>query len=253
MCDHALGTDSGGSIRIPAAYCGVVGLKPTFGLVPLAGVFPLSPTCDHVGTLTRTVEQTAALLGVIASTSVTQQPFEGLRIGVLVRQLEDPDLTAGVPARVLEGLESLRAAGFELVDVDVPELELVGGPSARSSSGRRTTSTADCSSERPIATVRQLQLLEAGARIDDDEYRAGLADRDRVTAAFERVFAQVAVLAGPTAPWVAPSEDPRFGAPEGEVEGRSRAPTTSPGPPRSRFPAGSQRTTCPPASSWRPL
>ena len=62
MCDHALGSDTGGSIRIPAAYCGIVGLKPTFGLVPVDAVFPLSPTCDTVGTLTRTVEQTAALL-----------------------------------------------------------------------------------------------------------------------------------------------------------------------------------------------
>ena len=66
VCDHALGTDTGGSIRIPAAYCGIVGLKPTSGLVPVKGVFPLSQTCDHVGTLTRTVAQTATLLGVLA-------------------------------------------------------------------------------------------------------------------------------------------------------------------------------------------
>ena len=55
VCDLAIGTDTGGSIRIPAAYCGVVGLKPSYGLVPEAGVFPLSPRCDHAGTLTATV------------------------------------------------------------------------------------------------------------------------------------------------------------------------------------------------------
>ena len=124
VCDYALGTDTGGSIRIPAAYCGIVGLKPTFGLVPVDGVFPLSPTCDHVGTLTRTVEQTATLLGVLAGRAIRLRPVDGLRVGVLRRQLEDPDVRPEVRARVEEAIERLAQAGFELVDVDVPELDL---------------------------------------------------------------------------------------------------------------------------------
>jgi len=66
VCDLAVGTDTGGSIRIPAAYCGVVGLKPTYGLLPVGGVFPLSFTCDHVGTLTATVAGARELLAVLA-------------------------------------------------------------------------------------------------------------------------------------------------------------------------------------------
>ena len=67
VCDLAIGTDTGGSVRIPAAYCGVVGLKPSYGLLPVDGVFPLSPTCDHVGTLTASVAGARALLAVLAS------------------------------------------------------------------------------------------------------------------------------------------------------------------------------------------
>src|SRR3954453_22645430 len=104
VTEYALGTDTGGSIRIPAAYCGIVGLKPTYGLVPLEGVFPLSVTCDHVGTLTATVEQTARLLSVLAAAPVELQRVSGTRVGVLRRQLDDPDLTPGVRSRTHDAL-----------------------------------------------------------------------------------------------------------------------------------------------------
>jgi aspartyl-tRNA(Asn)/glutamyl-tRNA(Gln) amidotransferase subunit A len=66
LADVALGTDSGGSIRIPAACCGVVGFKPTFGLVSLDGVFPLAPTFDHAGPMARTVAECAQAMTVLA-------------------------------------------------------------------------------------------------------------------------------------------------------------------------------------------
>ena len=66
LCVAALGTDTGGSIRIPAALCGIVGLKPTFGRVSVQGVFPLAPSFDHVGTLARSVADAATLLAAIA-------------------------------------------------------------------------------------------------------------------------------------------------------------------------------------------
>ncbi len=71
VCDLALGTDTGGSVRIPAAYCGVVGLKPSYGLLPLEGIFPLSPSCDHAGTLTATVAGAMDLLAALAEPAGT--------------------------------------------------------------------------------------------------------------------------------------------------------------------------------------
>jgi len=221
VCDYALGTDTGGSIRIPAAYCGIVGHKPTYGLVPLHGVFPLSPTCDHVGTLTRTVEQTAALLAVLAGRPIELRPVERLRVGVLRRQLDDPDITAGVRDRVLEALEALAAAGFELVDVDFAELDLVddalGAVVLKEAwDVHRELFEREGDSYGPGTRA----LLELGSKITDDEYRNGLADRERVAAGFARAFEDVGVLAGPTVAYPAPPEDPPFGTPEGDVEGR---------------------------------
>ena len=66
LADAALGSDSGGSIRIPAACCGIVGLKPTYDLVPTGGCFPLAPSFDHVGPMARTVDECAALLEALA-------------------------------------------------------------------------------------------------------------------------------------------------------------------------------------------
>src|SRR3989442_3314054 len=114
VCDYALGSDTGGSVRIPAAYCGIIGLKPTYGLVPVEGVFPLSPTCDHVGTLTRTVAQAATLLGVLVGRRYELRATTRVRIGVLTRQLEDPDLEPGVRSRVVEAIDALAAAGVRL-------------------------------------------------------------------------------------------------------------------------------------------
>jgi 2-dehydropantoate 2-reductase len=225
VCDYALGTDTGGSIRIPASYCGIVGLKPTFGLVPTAGVFPLSATLDHVGTLTRTVPQTAALLGVITGRRYTLRPVDRLRLGVLRRQVDDPDLVPAVRARVEEAIARLDAAGFELVDVDVPELDLVdeafGAIVLREAwEVHRTLFERERDGYGPGTRA----LLELGSEVGEDAYRAALADKERVAGAFASALEQVDILVGPTAAYAAPAEDPPVGTPEGDVEARYTAP-----------------------------
>ena len=133
----AIGTDTGGSIRIPAALCGVVGLKPTFGRVSKAGVFPMAYLFDHVGPLARTVEDAAIVLQAIAgydAADATTVPMpvddyrvrlregvRGLRVGVPRRALFSP-LDPYVAAAIEEALRTLARFGATVRDVEVPEL-----------------------------------------------------------------------------------------------------------------------------------
>ena len=98
LADAALGSDTGGSIRIPAAFCGIVGFKPTFGLVPLDGCWPLAPSYDHAGPMARTVADCAAMMNALAG--VCTQPVElgDLRIAVAWTDEAQP----GIRARVEE-------------------------------------------------------------------------------------------------------------------------------------------------------
>jgi aspartyl-tRNA(Asn)/glutamyl-tRNA(Gln) amidotransferase subunit A len=135
----ALGSDTGGSVRNPASACGIVGLKPTYGLVSRRGVFPLSFTLDHVGPLTRNVADNALLLETIAGhdpldpgsasaptghyAAALERGVRGLRIG-FVRHFHETDLPAA--AEVAAGLENVAATlkdlGAELRDIRLPTL-----------------------------------------------------------------------------------------------------------------------------------
>ena len=116
MADAALGTDSGGSIRIPAASCGVVGFKPTHGRVPLDGVFPLAPSFDHAGPLARTVEECVPLAAALDPELAVADAEPGdLRIGLAWTELAAPL----VRARVEEAAALLGAAAH--VDLPLPD------------------------------------------------------------------------------------------------------------------------------------
>jgi Asp-tRNA(Asn)/Glu-tRNA(Gln) amidotransferase A subunit family amidase len=98
LVDAALGSDSGGSIRIPAACCGVVGFKPTNGLVSLEGCFPLAPTFDHAGPMARTVDDCEAMLQALAPGYVPVTPPDGLRVVMAWTDKADPLVRAQVEA-----------------------------------------------------------------------------------------------------------------------------------------------------------
>jgi aspartyl-tRNA(Asn)/glutamyl-tRNA(Gln) amidotransferase subunit A len=135
----AIGSDTGGSIRIPAAHCGLVGLKPTYGRVSRAGALVLSWSLDHVGVLTRTVEDAAVLLAILAGpdpsdpTSLKRPPqpdpllspddeVRGLRVGVLKGRPFSP-MAPSVQSDLDGAVALLAAQGVELEEADLPQLE----------------------------------------------------------------------------------------------------------------------------------
>jgi aspartyl-tRNA(Asn)/glutamyl-tRNA(Gln) amidotransferase subunit A len=98
LAEAALGTDSGGSIRIPAACCGIVGFKPSYGLVSLEGVFPLAPSFDHVGPMARSVEECTEMMHVLADgfEPARLESLEEVEVGVAWLELADPLVRARV-------------------------------------------------------------------------------------------------------------------------------------------------------------
>jgi amidase len=135
--DMATGGDQGGSIRIPAAYSGIVGHKPTHGLVPYTGAFPIEQTIDHLGPMTRTVVDAALMLSVIAGSdghdprqprdlapedylAALAQGAEGLRVGVVAEGFGHANSEPGVDDTVRAAGDTLRAAGLTVEGVSIP-------------------------------------------------------------------------------------------------------------------------------------
>ena len=139
LCFGSLGTDTGGSIRFPSAANGVVGLKPTWGRVPRHGVFPLAASLDHVGPMTRSAVDAAALLGVIAghdprdptslhapvpdyARAARKRNLSGVRVGVDERFVSE-NMDASIARTVLDCADVLRDAGATIQPIVVPPYE----------------------------------------------------------------------------------------------------------------------------------
>ena len=138
-CVAALGSDTGGSIRQPASFCGVVGLKPTYGRVSRWGLVAFASSLDQVGPFTTSVADAAEILQAIAGadprdatclkvpvpdyTAALHQPVKGLRVGLIRECFEQPGLDPAVKASVLAAAARLEVLGCELVDVSCPRFD----------------------------------------------------------------------------------------------------------------------------------
>ena len=214
LCYAALGSDTGGSIREPAALCGVVGLKPTYGRVSNRGVIPLVWSLDHVGPLTRTVTDSAIVLQAIAGYDpadiVSQNHPVGrypesaaapaaLRVG-LPREFFYADLDPEIRAAIDRALKVLVTAGAKLVDVplEVSTDRTVFRAEAYATQAENIAKTPE------LFLPETLAKFKAGAAIDAPSYIRARRELEQLRRSTVSVFSSVDVLVTPTTRVTAP-------------------------------------------------
>ncbi|HCP23502.1 MAG TPA: Asp-tRNA(Asn)/Glu-tRNA(Gln) amidotransferase subunit GatA [Dehalococcoidia bacterium] len=220
QCTITTGSDTGGSIRIPAALCGIVGLKPTYGLVSRYGLTPLSWSLDHPGPMTRTVEDAAITMNVIAGhdpkdvasanvdipdyTSALTGDVKGLKIGIVKEYFEAP-LDPEVRKAVMDAIGQLESMGAEVREVSFP---MYNQSQAISSAVLMSEATAyhrdllESDDQSIYEPVRQ--RLESGLFISAADYLRAQQARTLLDRESRKLLDEVDLLAGPTEPVTAP-------------------------------------------------
>jgi aspartyl-tRNA(Asn)/glutamyl-tRNA(Gln) amidotransferase subunit A len=211
FCAAALGTDTGGSIRIPAAYCGVVGLKPSFGLVDVTGVQALSWSLDHVGPLARSCGDAALLLEGMTGQKfpITPTDLKRARFGVVTHPGAERFLEPEVIANFEAFLVKLRASGAGVEKLTIPGIEkaseaLLALIEPEASVIHEDLIKSDPEKFGPLTR----QQIEAGFKVPATAYVKALRAQAELKRRFASLFENVDFLLSPAVPWVAPAEDP---------------------------------------------
>ena len=225
LCYASLGTDTGGSIRAPSAANGVVGLKPTYGRVSRHGVFPLAETLDHVGPMTRTVEDTAIVFQCIAGadpedpTSLPdsvpnmldelERGVQGVRIGIDERYITD-GVEPVVTEAILSSRDVLKSLGAEEIKVGLPAFsqQLVGAQQVimmfEAASAHQETYPSRKGEYGPYFR----ELLERGSAISESMYKEAMRHREEYSDALRAALEAIDLVAIPVLP-LAPFAFPR--------------------------------------------
>jgi aspartyl-tRNA(Asn)/glutamyl-tRNA(Gln) amidotransferase subunit A len=236
----SLGTDTGGSVRIPAALCGVVGLKPTYGRVSRHGVVPLAWSLDHVGPLTRTVRDAALMLAAIAGhdphdPSSRRQPvpdyaaaltgdLRGLRVGVL-REFFFEGLEADVQRAVEGAIQHLRGLGAEIAEVSWPAVRRAPALYAISLAEGAAAHEAWLRARPQDYGADVRERMRLGMLVPAAAYLKAQRQRAALRRELAQAFQDVEVLLTPTVAIAAPKLEAGsgdIGAPMGAMRGALR-------------------------------
>ena len=203
QADLAIGTDTGGSVRIPAALCGVVGFKPSYDRYPRDGVLALSPTLDHVGLLASSVDRIIDGHRALTGETVPESTATG-RLGVHQESLAVADDV--VTAAVRRALAALEAAGWELVDVSLPDRARVQEVTTAVMFFEAAAVHAALWSQHPDRIGPDVfARLRRGADIPESDYLAALDDAARLRVEVASLLDGVEAVVEPTVPIVAPT------------------------------------------------
>jgi aspartyl-tRNA(Asn)/glutamyl-tRNA(Gln) amidotransferase subunit A len=208
VCSMALGSDTGGSIRIPASFCGVAGFKPTYGVVSRRGVFPLGFSLDHVGPLAASVRDCAVTMAAIADRdlgwNIASEPsIKGLRIGRPENFYFDK-LAAGVAAALDRSFQKAKEWGAEIIPVRVPDIEAFNAVALAILLGEAAAALEPCRSRRDEIGPDVRLLLDQGWMLPASAYVNAQRLRSRFIAEFSAVWKTCDLLFLPATPTTAP-------------------------------------------------
>ena len=210
MCEIAIGTDTGGSTRIPAALCGLVGYKPTKSRVPTEGAFPVSYTHDSVGPIARSVAACASADAVVAGDdpwTVEPAPLQGLRLGIPQgRPLADLDQTVAV--RFADATKELNRTGVRLSDEPLPLLDDMVRVNAKATFAMAESYSIHyerLSTRGSDYDPNVRSLIERGRGLSAVDYMAMVRDRTALARAMDVRLSDLDGLLLPTTPVVAPT------------------------------------------------
>jgi aspartyl-tRNA(Asn)/glutamyl-tRNA(Gln) amidotransferase subunit A len=216
----ALGTDTGGSIRVPASFCGIAGLKPTYGLVSRHGVLPLAFSLDHVGPLGSCVEDCALALNAMAGVDDYNVPaqvdLKGLRVGVPVEPLFGC-LADDVLQAVEGGVDILKSLGADVQRISTPDFAQMNA-TARVVQLAETAAIYVNHKDKSQFGEDVWALLEQGRMIMGHEYVNGQRLRTHFRREFDQLWTKVDVLVGATTPMTAPLLEQKTVSIQGQEE-----------------------------------